>query len=71
MALPANQYRNPERWLERRGQDCTHCASLTTWRLCGTTMQSCDNTQAPKTRREQAPARRCDQWRHSKADGGQ
>lgn len=65
------EYGDPAKVLERRGEDCTNCAYLGVWGFFGTRINACSNTDATEQQRAQAPAKRCDQWRHIKADGGQ
>lgn len=65
------EYGDPAMVLERRGEDCTGCRWLGKWKFAGELIEACDNEKAPAKLRDEAPARRCDQWRHIKADGGQ
>lgn len=62
------EYGAPAVVLERRGEDCTNCQWLIPWRFAGQVIEACDNLEAPADHRADAPAKRCDQWRHVKAD---
>lgn len=64
------EYGDPLKVLERRGEDCSYCRHLERWNVAGEMVAACNNKQAPEQRRKAAPARRCDQWRHEKADSG-
>ena len=57
-----DQAKDPMRYLMKRGEDCTGCNSLDVWKAWGIQQQACNNVDAPKTRRESAPARRCYLW---------
>jgi len=67
MALPADQYQNPEKWLAIKGQDCENCRSIEVIEWDGIRVVSCSNEQAPRSRRSHAPACRCYLYRHKGA----
>lgn len=71
MALEHWRYGDPAKVLERRGEDCTGCRHLERWVVGDRSAWVCSSRRAPKKLREGAPAKRCDEWRHDKEDGGQ
>lgn len=67
MALPTEQYQDPAKWLVIKGQDCANCRSIEVIEWCGVRVISCGNDQAPRSRRNNAPACRCHLYRHKGA----
>lgn len=58
---------DPLEVLIRKGEDCTGCIHLGVWRLGVERLIACGNVEISGRMRDQAPARRCEQWKHKGA----
>lgn len=58
---------DPLEVLIRRGEDCTGCVHLSTWRIDTSRFVECVNVEVVRRIRDQAPMKRCEQWKHKGA----
>lgn len=68
VSMRSYEYMDPARVLEIRGEDCTNCAHLGTWKFGGKAVITCCNDNAPAKKRAEAPASRCYLWKHRQGE---